>query len=99
MDRKKLKKSTRKKLKWAVILISSLTTLIGAFTGNIALMFVTSLMFWIYVVLDKFNPLTKSDDLSKIVVKPKVKKLKKENLENIDDDGIKFYDNSQDSGY
>ena len=96
MGRRKLKKSLRKKLKWVVILTSSLTTLIGAFTGNIALMFVTSLMFWIYVVLDKFNPLVKSNDMSRIIPKPKVKKdLKKD----IDDVGVKFYDDSHESGY
>lgn len=95
MERNKLKKSTRKKLKWVVILISTLTTLIGAFTGNLALMFLTSLMFWIYVVLDKFNPLVKSNDMSRVISKPKIKK---EIPKDIDDVGVKFYDDSHESG-
>lgn len=96
MEPKKLKKSLRKKLKWYVILFSTLATIIGAFTGHVALLMVTSLTFWIYVVLDKYNPLVKSNDLSKVMHKTKKKKVLKENS---DDVGVKIYDDSHESGY
>ena len=87
-----LKKSTRKKTKWVVIFLNTVTTLIGAFTGNLALLYLPALLFWVYVMLDKFNPLTKNTRIGKIVKKEKKIKLSK--LKETES-----YDNSHESGY
>ena len=88
----KLKKSTRKKLKWMVILLTSIATLFGVFTGNLFLFIVPSFSFWFYVILDKFNPLVNGTDMNKIVKKPKVKKTTIEG-------GKNNYDDSHERGY
>jgi hypothetical protein len=91
----KLKKSTRKKAKWMVIFLNSLLTIIGTFTGSVPLLLLSALLFWVYVLLDKFNPLTKNTDVNKIIkkdVKFKNKKLVEPEVNN-------FYDNSHESGY
>lgn len=93
----RLKKSTRKKAKWVVIFLNSLLTIVGAFTGSVALLVLPALLFWVYVLLDKFNPLTKNTDISRIVRKDVKVKNKKTKL--VETKENNFYDNSHESGY
>lgn len=59
-------RKTRKNLKWLVIAIAAIFTLLGVFSGNIIYMAGLIPLFWIYVFLDKYKNVTKRATLNKL---------------------------------
>ena len=64
---------TRNNLKWSVIAIATILTLITVFSGNIYCVVGLIPLFWIYVILDKFKHVTKRAQIHKLYKNEKTK--------------------------
>lgn len=61
-----MERRTRKHLKWSVIAIASILTMVGIFSGDIYCVIGVVPLFWIYVFLDKYKNVTKKAQLHKL---------------------------------
>ena len=59
-------RKTRDNLKWSLIVIGFIITMTGAFTGTVVCFIPLGLMFWLYIILDKFKNVTKKASLGKL---------------------------------
>lgn len=57
---------TRKNLKWSVIAIATILTFTAIFSGDIYCVVGLIPLFWVYVILDKFNHVTKRAKIDKL---------------------------------
>jgi len=57
---------TRNHLKWSIIVIAAILTLITGFSGELYCIAGVVPLFWFYVILDKFKQFTKKANIYKI---------------------------------